>query len=204
MITRRKTPKQPAIRDRIRELRRVKAADLRPHPKNFQRHGDEQRRATEGMLKELGYADALIGRELEDGAVQILDGHLRAEITPQQEVPILIVDLDDREADLFLATHDPLVRMADIDLGLQVDLLRSTQAREPAAQDYLAEMLSLLQPDGENQQSAESPATAESPKAGDPLPEQFSVVIDCEGEDDQKALFDRMRKEGRKCRLLTL
>ncbi|HUW32106.1 MAG TPA: hypothetical protein VM223_10875 [Planctomycetota bacterium] len=50
---------------------------------------------------------------------------VRAEITPDMEVPVLIVDLDDDEATLVLATHDPLGVMAHLEsvslpeLGLQ-------------------------------------------------------------------------------------
>jgi len=36
------------------------------------------------------------------------------------------------------------------------------------------------------------------------IPDTWSVVVECDGEDDQKELFERMQKEGRKCRLLTL
>ena len=38
-------------------------------------------------------------RELPDGAFQIVDGHLRAETTPDSIVPVLVVDLDDEEAE---------------------------------------------------------------------------------------------------------
>ena len=40
---------------------------------------------------------------------------VRAEITPDMEVPVLIVDLDDDEATLVLATHDPLGVMAHLE-----------------------------------------------------------------------------------------
>jgi hypothetical protein len=43
--------------------------------------------------------------------LQILDGHLRANTTPDAFVPVLIVDLDDKEADKVLTTFDPLAAM---------------------------------------------------------------------------------------------
>jgi len=135
----------PGIRDRIRELRRVPAGELLPHPLNPQIHGQEQRRATEGILRELGYADALIARELPDGRLQVLDGHLRREITPEMEVPVLIVDLDDSEAEMFLATHDPLVRMAEIDPSIQLKLLEASQPSDPLSRELIDGMLSGLQ-----------------------------------------------------------
>src|SRR5688572_29294420 len=103
------------IRDRIKELRRVRAGDLRPHPKNWRTHPEEQQNALRGILAEVGYVDALMVRELPDGSLQIVDGHLRAETTPDAQVPELVVDLDDKEADKVLATFDPLAAMAEPD-----------------------------------------------------------------------------------------
>jgi len=161
----------PEIRDRIRELRRVKAADLVPHPKNMQIHGDEQRAATEGILRELGYADALIVRELADGTLQILDGHLRADITPDYEVPVLLVDLDDAEADLFLATHDPLARMAEIDPILQMELLRAAEPDDAEARHLIDEMLLAISRDAEA-----DPDAGDSRAAGDGGPQEIELV----------------------------
>ena len=101
------------IRDRIKELRRVKAGLLRPHPKNWRTHPQAQQDALRGVLAEIGYAGALLARELPDGSLELIDGHLRAETTPDMEVPVLVLDLDDREAAKLLAVHDPLAGMAE-------------------------------------------------------------------------------------------
>jgi len=87
------------IRDRIKELRRVKAATLRPHPRNWRPHPPAPRDALRGMLAEIGYADALLARELPDGSLELIDGHLRAETTPESDVPVLVLDLEPSEAD---------------------------------------------------------------------------------------------------------
>ena len=78
------------IRDRIKEFRRVKASQLRPHPKNWRTHPPAQQDALRGVLAEIGYAGALLARELPDGSLELIDGHLRAETTPEAEVPVLI------------------------------------------------------------------------------------------------------------------
>ena len=82
------------IRDRVVELRRVRARDLLPNPKNWRRHPKVQADALRGLLDEIGIADALLARELPDGRLQLIDGHLRAETMPDEEVPVLILDLD--------------------------------------------------------------------------------------------------------------
>lgn len=106
-------PPTPAIRDRILELRRVPASELIPNKRNWRRHPDKQRRVLAGMLEEVGYANALIARELDDGSLELIDGHLRAETTPDQEVPVLVLDVTEEEANMLLASLDPIAAMAE-------------------------------------------------------------------------------------------
>ena len=99
------------IKNRIKELRQVKASELLPNPKNWRTHPKSQVSALKGVLDEIGYADALIAYETEEG-LMLIDGHLRAETTPDMEVPVLVTDLDEEEASMLLATLDPLAAMA--------------------------------------------------------------------------------------------
>jgi DNA modification methylase len=103
------------IRDRIKELRRVRASELVPNLKNWRRHPRAQAEALKGLLAEIGYADALLARELPDGKLLLIDGHLRKETTPNQEVPVLVLDVTEAEADKILLTLDPLAGMAEGD-----------------------------------------------------------------------------------------
>ena len=48
------------IRDRVVELRRVRARELVPNPKNWRRHPKAQAEALRGLLGEIGNADALV------------------------------------------------------------------------------------------------------------------------------------------------
>jgi len=111
------------IRDRIRELRRVPAGELLPHAKNWRRHPPAQAAALRGLLKELGYAAALIARETAEGKLELIDGHLRAETTPDSVVPVLVVDLSEAEADKLLLTLDSLTGMAEADASRVAELL---------------------------------------------------------------------------------
>ncbi len=121
------------VRDRIKELRRVRAADLRPNPKNWRIHPEAQQNALRGLLAEIGYAGALLARELADGSLELIDGHLRAETTPDQEVPVLVLDVTEEEADKILATHDPLVGLAGVDHKALSRLVDTTNVNNPAA-----------------------------------------------------------------------
>jgi len=129
------------IRDRIRELRRVPARELLPNPRNWRRHPREQAAALQGILAEVGYADALLARETPDG-LMLIDGHLRAETTPDQDVPVLVLDVTEEEADKILLTLDPLAGLATVDKSD----LRSLMDSVKFSSDDLAAVLQPLWP----------------------------------------------------------
>jgi DNA modification methylase len=128
------------IRDRIRELRRVCANQLRPNPRNWRSHPTPQRDALKGLLAELGYCDALLVRELPDGTLELIDGHLRAETTPDMEVPVLVLDVTAGEADKLLLTLDPLAGLAEANTDALTALLTSFETDSDAVRTLLAEL----------------------------------------------------------------
>ena len=125
------------IRDRVLEMRRVRAGDLLPNPKNWRTHPKAQQDALRGVLAEIGFADALLAREVEDGQLMLINGHLRAETTPDLEVPVLLLDLNEEEADKLLASFDPLSALAGVDGKRLEALLSGVETSSPA----LASML---------------------------------------------------------------
>lgn len=140
------------IRDRIKELRRVPASELLPNPKNWRMHPESQQNALRGVLADVGYADALLARETEDG-LMLVDGHLRAETTPEMAVPVLVLDIDEAESDLILATLDPLASMAERDAAALNGLLEGLDSDNEAlgqllqdlsSDDWLADMADTL------------------------------------------------------------
>ena len=99
-------------RNRIHELRTVRAGSLKADPRNWRKHPKAQREALQAMLDRVGWVDAVIARETPEGLV-LVDGHLRADLDANAEVPVLVVDLDEAEAGQVLATLDPLAAMAE-------------------------------------------------------------------------------------------
>src|SRR2546425_5895311 len=122
-----------AVRDRILELRRVRASELAPDPRNPRRHPPAQRRALESLLDSIGYAGALIARQGPRG-LELIDGHLRAELDPDQVVPVLVLDVDASEATTLLASLDPLAAMAATD----PEALQSLLAQAVLPEEILA------------------------------------------------------------------
>jgi hypothetical protein len=183
------------IRDRIRELRRVRAGELRPNPRNWRVHPAAQQDALRGVLAEVGYADALLARELPDGTLMLVDGHLRAETTPDAVVPVLVLDVDEAEADKILLTHDPLAGMATASDEHVRALLAEVRTESAAVRS----MLDALTPTAPG-----SAGGFASPRPEVQVPESYQVVVECHDEADQQSVFERMRGEGYRCRVLTL
>src|SRR5271154_6643208 len=125
------------IRDRIKELRRVRASELIPNPRNWRKHPTAQAEALRAMLLGVGYADALIARELPDGRLELIDGHLRAETTPDAIVPVLVLDVTEEEAEKLLLTLDPLAAMAESDAERMTSLLKTVRTDSAAVQELL-------------------------------------------------------------------
>ena len=128
------------VRDRIVELRRVPAKSLAPNPRNWRKHPKAQADALRGVLAEVGIADAVLAREREDGVLELVDGHLRAETLGDREVPVLVLDVNEEEAWKILATHDPLAAMAEADPQILDDLLREVETSNEQLKAMLDEL----------------------------------------------------------------
>jgi ParB-like chromosome segregation protein Spo0J len=186
------------IRDRIKELRRVPAGALRPNPRNWRTHPDAQRDALRGVLAEIGYADALLARELDDGALELVDGHLRAETTPDATVPVLVLDVSAEEADKLLLTLDPLAGLAGVDEERLTELLTEVKFASPQLEQLL---------DGLAREAAGGEIEVDDTddeRDEVEVPESWQVVVECTSEADQESVYSRLKNEGYKCRVLTL
>ncbi|MEN6459178.1 MAG: ParB N-terminal domain-containing protein [Thermoguttaceae bacterium] len=194
------------VRDRVVDFRRVKASELRPHPKNWRTHPPAQRDALRGILAEIGYAGALLARTLPDGSLELIDGHLRAETTPDSKVPVLILDLDDREAAKLLTLHDPLAAMAESNEETLAELLDQVETENAAVASVLNGLLNADRPPSEPGEPKDTTDVAADRQDAslDMLPEAYQVVVECRDESQQRLVFERLTGEGYCCRLLML
>ncbi|MEK9647408.1 MAG: hypothetical protein VW547_17865, partial [Alphaproteobacteria bacterium] len=140
------TTRAALFRDRVKGLARLPAARIEGAAKNFRTHDDRQRRALDGVLAEVGIAGAAVawvpdGEARErlaavdgpeafaawlasfTGKVRLIDGHLRRERLAAQGQPVLVTDLDEREAAKALATFDAVSNLAGVDAELLASLL---------------------------------------------------------------------------------
>jgi len=178
------------MRDRILGFSRVPASSLSPHPDNWRRHPEFQRRVLADLLQEIGMADALLVRELHDGRLQLLDGHLRAETCGEQLVPVLMLDLDDAEAAKLIASLDPLASLAESDQAAWETLRQSFVTDSDALERMFQQMFSRAE-------EGELPLEKS-------LAESFSLMVECRDEADQRDLYERLVGEGFSCRVLTM
>lgn len=147
------------------------------------------------MLAEVGFAGALLARELADGSLELVDGHLRAETTPDMLVPVLVLDVDQQEADKLLATHDPLAGMAETNSEMLAELLENMETQHEALGKLLSDLA-----DGQ----AGFEGTEEVSPAQVQVPEVFHVVVECRDEAEQEMVFERLRGQGLRCRVVTM
>ena len=129
-----------ALNDRIVELRRVPASELKPHPENWRVHPQAQQQALAGVIEQVGIADAVLAYEPTPGELVLIDGHLRRETLGDTVVPVLVTDLTEDEARLVLATHDPLAAMATQDDYLLRSLLDSVDSDNEQVSAFLLQL----------------------------------------------------------------
>lgn len=184
-----------SIRDRVVGFRRVPARMLRPHPKNWRLHPPAQQAALRDLLAEIGFAGAVLARELPDGSLELIDGHLRVETLGNDELPVLIVDLDDAEAEKLLALYDPLAALATPDPTWLGELAASLETQSETLRAVVNDTL---------QAASAALERSTGPPHSVPLSETYQVVVECRDEDQQRALWERLTAEGMKCRLLML
>ena len=92
-----------------------------------------------GIFEEIGFAGALIVRETPEG-FEIIDGHLRADMSGDELVPIIVVDLSEEEADKLLAVLDPIGAMAETDTEALDELLRGVSTGSDALMELMSEL----------------------------------------------------------------
>lgn len=128
------------FRSRVKELRHVPAKHLKANPKNWRVHDELQLDAFNSVLEEVGFAGAVVAYENSDDELVIIDGHMRTEQATTGKVPVLILDVTEEEADLLLATYDPIGSMAGSDAERLGELLQGVSASDASLATLLEDI----------------------------------------------------------------
>jgi predicted Zn-ribbon and HTH transcriptional regulator len=118
----------------------VKANELRPNPKNWRTHPESQKNALRGLLAEIGFAGAELARELPDGTLMLIDGHCRAELAGDSEIPVLVLDVDEDEADKILLSFDSIGAMATANKEQLTALLHEVEFENGYVSELIEEL----------------------------------------------------------------
>jgi len=118
----------------------MSATEISANEKNWRTHPDKQSRALSGLLEEIGIAGALLCyySERNGGALTLIDGHLRKEVAPGEEWPVLITDLTDAEADTLLAVYAPVAAMAGAERERLAALIEGVRVQDARLRELVA------------------------------------------------------------------
>jgi hypothetical protein len=185
------------IRNRVKSLRMVPASDLRPNPKNWRTHPKAQADALRGVLAEVGLADACLARELPDGSLMLIDGHLRAETLGDGDVPVLVLDVNEAEADKILATLDPLAAMADSDAAKLDELLRGVNTGSESLQMLITQTAAQagLYDTGKDAQQSVDDVWQGMPECENEELDKYKVIVHFKTPEDRKEFFELLSQE---------
>ena len=180
------------FRNRVIEYREVAARELRDHPENWRVHPKAQRDALKTVMSEIGFAGAVLAYTGADGALVVVDGHLRKDVSGDAVIPVLITDLTADEADALLAVYDPIAEMAEVNRDKQKALLDKMAAQREAfaglarlvgeqSGDKVDAGLDMgLIPDADKFEGVN----------------QYGVIIICEGAAEQETIYNKLLGEG--------
>ena len=126
------------LRNRVTEMRVIPASELQGRDGNWRLHPKFQRDSLRGVLESIGIAGALTAFHSEaQGGLTLIDGHLRKEDYPDTEWNVLILDVDDAEADVLLATLDPIAALAEAESSALDALLKTVETESEAVKALL-------------------------------------------------------------------
>ena len=129
----------PKWRNRIVGHGEEDPEQLLANPKNWRIHPKNQQDALLGVLNEVGWVqDVIINKR----TGFVVDGHARVAlaISAGERVPVVYVDLSEKEEALILATFDPLNSMAVTDEDLLAGLVGELEVSDGAVKALLAEL----------------------------------------------------------------
>ena len=107
------------------DIQYVPASALVRNPRNWRTHPTDQSAAVRTAISRNGFVQPLLVRAVDDH-YELIDGELRANISGEDEVPVIVLDLSQQEADEVLLALDATAAMAGVNPDNLDHLLAST------------------------------------------------------------------------------
>lgn len=169
------------------------AGELRTNPKNWRTHPPAQVDALRKVIAdpEIGFVSPFLVNE---SSGLLIDGHARLKaVSADTVVPVLVGRWSVRGEAKVLATLDRIGQMAERDDAAVAALLAEVGDGLP---DEIRRLMEL-------ELSPNLGADDEEPEPVD-VPESYQVVVECKGEREQRQVFERLKDQGLKVRVVTL
>ncbi len=115
-------------------------------------------------------------------------------------MPVLVLDVDEAEAEQLLATLDPLAAMARSDAQAVAALherVRTSESAVPRLLDDVRAQADAIKRDLSNKNVDEEVAPLR-------LEHLYQVLVECDDESAQRRLFEQLTQQGYQCRVLVL
>ena len=131
-----KTQPERRWKNRIVGHGEVNPEQLLANPKNWRIHPKNQQDALVGVLSEVGWVqDVIVNKQ----TGFVVDGHARVSLAIQagERVPVVYIDLSEKEEALIIATLDPLSAMAATDEDLLASLVGELEVSDEAVSSLL-------------------------------------------------------------------
>jgi hypothetical protein len=151
------------IKNRIAGSGTEAPADILANPFNFRGHPKAQRQALDGAMRELGWIQQVI---INRSTGHLIDGHLRVELAMERDekiVPVVYVELTEREEKIALASLDPIGAMAEQDQTMLDELIDDIGEVDNGD---LQELLEFLHSDIADEEPEPDPQDDEVPELG--------------------------------------
>lgn len=183
-------------------MRRIAVTDIRPAPYNPRkdlRPGDAEYEKLKRSIAAFGLVDPLIWNQRSGNLV---GGHQRLKVVVREfgarEVDVAVVDLDDAgEKALNVALNKIHGDWDEERLGALLAELADVPDFDVELSGFDLEEIARVTREVEGE--TESPA-----REAEPIGEEFGVLVTCRNESEQKRVFERVKKLGYKCRVLSL
>ncbi len=188
------------MRNRIKGHMQVRASELVPHELNPRTHSQAQKDALAAIYREVGYARSLLGYELPDGRIKLIDGHLRlSQAAPDEMLDVEVLDVTDKEARMLLLTIDPLAQLANYSDAQLLQLRDITTADDATLNAMWANLhqhdaATMAAITGEDDQPSTEPVAIKS---------QWLVIIDCPSDAQQAITLAKCQQNGWSAKAVT-
>ena len=175
---------------------------VEPDPRNARTHSEQNVAAIAASLKRFGQRRPLVANR-RNGQIEAGHGLLEAAKTlGWTELAVVWVDDDPRAQSGFSIADNRTAELAEWDNDRLAILLADLRNDDQFDELSCALLLANLEKD-QHGATEETESVSFEAAPNQTVPEAYAVVVVCADERDQKAFYDRIQAEGRKCRLLT-